>query len=98
MPPLRFLLIGRAHRDALHRTAWIRDKVLGQQLQVARHPVDGGRVEQVAVVLEPAGYPGGTVEDLQFQVEARRAALHIERLKTQSGDVEIRQGDVLEDE
>ncbi len=46
------------------------DDQLHQAPEVARHAGHGGLVEQVPVVLEPAGDPAGVVEELQLQVEA----------------------------
>ena len=84
------LLVGAEHRYLGDRPVRVGEQVAHQQRQVPGQSRDGGRVEQVAVVREPAGDGLRPVEHLQFQVEAGGGAGHVERLQLQAGHVELR--------
>ena len=69
-----------------------------QHLEVTCHALDGGGVEEVAVVFPMADVALRAGREFEHQVETRRARLDRHRLGREAGDVEGRHVGVLEGE
>ncbi len=92
------LLVLGQQRDVQDGLVRVGEHVVQEHLEVAAHAVDGGRVEQLGVVLEPAAELLALLEHLQFEVEACGGALHVHQLQAQPAGAELGHRDVLVDE